>query len=67
MSRPNRSVWTIADSIATIFMCAATTARTRMLDHASAIVRMMAQRDTCYYDAALLERELAIFRSQRQC
>ncbi|MEM8756745.1 MAG: DDE-type integrase/transposase/recombinase [Planctomycetota bacterium] len=37
-----------------------------MLDHASPIVRMMGQRDGASHDAALLERELDVFRSQRR-
>ncbi|MEO1584243.1 MAG: DDE-type integrase/transposase/recombinase [Planctomycetota bacterium] len=55
----------MADGIAAAFMRAAVLARTRMLDHASPIVRMMGQRDAAGHDAALLERELEIFRSQR--
>ncbi|MEL6796501.1 MAG: DDE-type integrase/transposase/recombinase, partial [Planctomycetota bacterium] len=56
----------MAAGIATLFMRAAVFARTRMLDHASPIVRMMGQRDAAGHDAALLERELEIFRSQRR-
>jgi len=59
-------VWAVADGIATIFMCAAVTARARMLEHASPLVRLMGQRDAIYHDASLLERELAILRGQRQ-
>lgn len=66
MPESERVPWALADGIATAFMCAAMLARTRMLDHASPIVRMMAQRDASSHDAALLEREIEIFRSQRQ-
>lgn len=65
MSEPERSPWVVADGIAAVFMRAAVLARTRMLDHASRIVRMMGQRDAASHDAALLERELEVFRSQR--
>ncbi|MCB9848509.1 MAG: DDE-type integrase/transposase/recombinase [Phycisphaeraceae bacterium] len=37
-----------------------------MLDHASPLVRLLGQRDAIHHDASLLERELAVFRSQRQ-
>lgn len=37
-----------------------------MLAHASPLVRLMGQRDAVHHDASLLERELAVFRSQRQ-
>lgn len=66
MSELERSPWAVADGIATIFMRAAVLARTRMLDHASPMVRMMGQRDAASHDAALLERELEVFRSQRR-
>lgn len=65
MPESERSEWALAAGIATIFMRAAVLARTRMLDHASPIVRMMGQRDAASHDAALLERELEVFRSQR--
>ena len=61
-----RSVWEVADGIAIIFMCAAMTARTRMLEHASPLIRLLGQRDALHHDASLLERELAVFRSQRE-
>lgn len=62
---PERSVWAAADGVAILFMCAATTARSRMLEHASPLIRLLAQRDAIHHDASLLERELAILRSQR--
>ena len=66
MPESEQSDWAVADGIATLFMRAAVLARTRMLDHASPIVRMMGQRDAASHDAALLERELEVFRSQRR-
>jgi len=66
LSTCDRSVWAVADGIATVLMRAAMTARARMLAHASPLVRLMGQRDAIHHDASLLERELAIFRSQRQ-
>ncbi len=63
---PERSVWAVADGVATLFMCAATTARSRMLEHASPLIRLLAQRDAIYHDASLLERELSIFQAQRR-
>ncbi len=59
------SIWRAAERITTLFMCAAVDARTRMLDHSSSFVRLMNERDRLYAENALLERELAIFRSQR--
>ena len=62
---PKRSMWALADRLASLLMCAATTARARMLAHSSPLVRVMCQRDHALSDAALLEQELAVFRSQR--
>ncbi len=59
------SIWRAAERITTLFMCAAVDARARMLDHSSAFVRLMNERDRLYAENALLERELAIYRSQR--
>lgn len=61
-----QSVWEVADGIATAFMCAAMTARARMLEHASLLVRLLGQRDALHHDASKLERELAVFTSQRE-
>ena len=55
----------MADGIATAFMRAMVLARTRMLDHASPLVRMMGQRGAAGHSAALLERALEVFRSER--
>ena len=58
-------MWALADHVATLFACAATTARARMLAHASPLVRVMGQRDALHAETSLLERELTVFRSQR--
>ncbi|MEN1705640.1 MAG: hypothetical protein AAGJ54_09040 [Planctomycetota bacterium] len=65
MSTPNRAMWALADTVATLFACAATTVRARMLAHASPLVRVIGQRDALHIERLLLERELAVFRSQR--
>ncbi|MEM1186777.1 MAG: DDE-type integrase/transposase/recombinase, partial [Planctomycetota bacterium] len=62
---PKRSMWALADRLASLLMFAATTARARMLAHSSPLVRVMGQRDHAFSDAALLERELGVFPSQR--
>lgn len=62
----DRSVWEVAEGIATTYMCAAMTARARMLEHASPLVWLLGQRDAMHHDASMLERELAAFRSQRE-
>ena len=59
-------MWAVADTMATLLACSAVAARARLLTHASPLVRLMAQRDTLNHETALLERELAVFRSQRQ-
>jgi transposase-like protein len=61
-----RSLWDAAEAIATLFMGAATTARARMLAHASPLIRLLGQRDALCHENSLLERELEVFRSQRQ-
>ncbi|MEM1185337.1 MAG: hypothetical protein AAGI53_10090, partial [Planctomycetota bacterium] len=62
---PKQSMWALADRLASLLMCAATTARARMLAHSSPLVTVMGQWDNTFSDAALLERELTVFRSQR--
>ncbi|MEQ8771143.1 MAG: DDE-type integrase/transposase/recombinase [Phycisphaerales bacterium] len=66
MANPDRSMWAVADTVATLLACSAVAARARLLTHASPLVRLMAQRDTLNHETALLERELAVLRSQRQ-
>ncbi len=64
--RDSGSIWTAVDAVSTLFMRGYITARARAFGHPSPMVRVLAQRDHAYSDAVLLERELAIFRSQRQ-
>ncbi len=59
-------MWALADAVATLLACSAVAARARLLTHASPLIRLMAQRDSLHHETTLLERELAIFRSQRQ-
>ncbi len=65
LSLRSRSVWHLVDSVATAISQSYGIARARALTNPMAAVRMKAQRDHLYTEAALLERELAIFRSQR--
>lgn len=58
-------MWAVADTVATLFACAAVTARARMLVHAFPLIKMMGQRDSLFTETALLEREFAVFRGQR--
>lgn len=52
--------------VLTLFKRGYVTARARAFGHPSPMVRVLARRDYTYSDAARLERELAIFRSQLQ-
>ena len=61
-----RSIWDLVDSVSILFMQAYVAARARAFGYPSAMVRVLAQRDHAYSDAVVLEREIAIFRSQRQ-
>lgn len=60
------SIWDLVDSVSILFMQAYVASRARAFGHPSAMVRVLAQRDHAYSDSVQLERELAIFRSQRQ-
>jgi len=60
------SIRPAVDAVSTLFMRGYLAARARAFGHPSPMVRVLAQRDHAYSDAVLLERELAIFRSQRQ-
>ena len=61
-----RPLWNLVDAVSILFMHAYMAARARAFGHPSPMVRVLAQRDHAYTDSVLLERELAIFRSQRQ-
>lgn len=60
------SVWHFVDSVAVLFARSYMLARTRAVSHVSPMVRMLAMRDHAHSEAALLERELAVFRSHRR-
>jgi len=61
----SRSVWHLIDSVAAAIAQSYGIARARALTNPMAAVRIRAHRDHLYTEAALLERELVIFRSQR--
>jgi len=61
----SRSLWHLIESIAIAMAQGYGLARTRALSHAAPMTRMLGQRDHLYSETALLEREVAIFRSQR--
>lgn len=65
--RGERSIWSLVDAVSIFFMHAYMAAWVRALGHPCPTVRVLAQRDHAHSDAVLLERELAIFRSHRQC
>ncbi|MEM6749182.1 MAG: hypothetical protein AAF612_01810 [Planctomycetota bacterium] len=61
-----RSIWGLVEVVSILFGQAYLVARARAFGHPSPVVRLRAQRDHAHFDAVLLERELAIFRSHRQ-
>ncbi len=67
MNQRERSVWDLVESVSIFFMRGYLAARARAFEHPMPMVRLLAQRDHAHSDAVLLERELAIYRSQRQC
>ncbi len=67
MNQGERSIWDLVESVSTLFMRGYLTARSRAYEHPMPMVRLLAQRDHAHTDSVLLERELAIFRSQRHC
>ena len=54
-------VWHLVDAVAVLFARSYMLARTRAISHVSPMVRMLALRDHAHSEAALLERELAVF------
>tara|TARA_R110000744_G_scaffold112179_2_gene210416 strand:+ start:10999 stop:11862 length:864 start_codon:yes stop_codon:yes gene_type:complete len=67
MKQGERSVWDLVDSVSTLFMRGYLTARSRAYEHPMPMVGLLAQRDHAHTESVLLERELAIYRSQRHC
>ncbi|MEQ9207267.1 MAG: integrase core domain-containing protein [Phycisphaerales bacterium] len=66
MKQQERSVWDLVESVSILFMRGYLAARARAFEHPMPMVRLLAQRDHAHSDAVLLERELAIYRSQRR-
>ena len=62
----NSSVPEFIDAIAIAIAQEYILARARLTSHPSPVLRLAAARDAIAWDAALLERELAIFRQERE-
>ncbi len=62
----NSSALLFIDSIAIAIAQGYMLARARLVSHPSPVVRLAAARDAAVWDAALLERELAVFRQERE-
>jgi len=67
MNQGERSVWDLVESVSVLFMRGYLAARARAYEHPMPMVRLLAQRDHAHTESVLLERELAIYRSQRHC
>lgn len=66
MPKPSsNSLWQIIDAVAIVFSRAYMLARARATSCLSPVLHMMARRDHTHWEARMLERELAVFRSQR--
>lgn len=62
---PERSAWG-GDGVAILFMCAKRTARSRMLEHASPLIRLLSDRGVIPHDTSQLGRGFSIFQAQRR-
>ena len=62
----NSSVLQFIDAIAIAIAQGYMLARARLVSHPSPLLRLAAVRDALAWDAALLERELAVFRQERE-
>jgi len=67
MEHSERSAWDLVESVSILFMRGFLKARSRAFEYPMPMVRLLAQRDHAHTDSVLLERELAIYRSQRHC
>ncbi len=67
MNQSERSIWDLVEFVSILFTRAYMAARARAYEHPMPMVRMLAQQDHAHSESILLERELAIYRSQRQC
>ena len=62
----NSSVLPFIDSVAIAIAQGYMLARARLVAHPSPVLRLAAARDAAVWDAALLERELAVYRQERE-
>ena len=62
----NSTVLHLIDSIAIAIAQGYMLARVRLISHPSPVVRLTAARDAASWDGQMLERELAVFRQQRE-
>ncbi|MEN1705225.1 MAG: DDE-type integrase/transposase/recombinase [Planctomycetota bacterium] len=65
VSPESRSLWHLIECIAVALAQGYGLARARALAHSAPMTRLLGQRDHLHTEAAMLERELAIFRAQR--
>ncbi|MEM9752934.1 MAG: DDE-type integrase/transposase/recombinase [Planctomycetota bacterium] len=63
---PRRSMWALIDAISSLMMRSYMVARVRAFAQGSPVLRLLAERDHAHSEAVLLERELAIFQTQRR-
>ncbi|MEM1027022.1 MAG: DDE-type integrase/transposase/recombinase [Planctomycetota bacterium] len=63
---PRRSMWALIDVVSSLMMRSYMVARVRAFAQGSPVLRLLAERDHAHSEAVLLERELAIFQSQRR-
>ena len=62
----NSTVLHLIDALAMAIAQGYMLARARLASHPSPVVRLTATRDATTWDAALVERELAVFRQERE-
>ena len=62
----NSTVLHLIDAVAVAIAQGYMLARARLVSHPSPVVRLAAARNAAIWDAALLERELAVFRQERE-
>ena len=62
----NSTVLQLIDSVAIAIAQGYMLARARLTSHPSPVIRLAAARDAASWDARLLERELAVFRQDRE-
>ena len=60
------TVFHLIDAVAIAIAQGYMLARARLISHPSPVIRLAAARDAASWDARLLERELAVFRQERE-